>query len=243
MKMIPLNAHRRPKSGTGPSRRDRRAGQVPAVLYGPGAEPVHVTMNERDFLAAIHGAQGEHAIVDLTVVDQPDLGGPTMLKEVQKHPVRGHIVHADLMRIDLSRKITTLVPTKLEGRAAGIVEGGIVEHSAREVEVSCLPTAIPDFLSVDITELHIGHSLPISALVVPEGVEVLTNPERVLVTILVPRVAVVETPAAAAAGAEGAAAPAEGAAAGAEGAAPAAKGAAPAAKGAAPAGKPGGDKK
>ena len=213
MKMIPLSAVSRKKAGTGASRQNRRSGQIPAVVYGPGQGPVHVTLNEREFTSAIHGAQGEHAIVELNVTDQPELGGPTMLKEVQRHPVRGHVIHADLLRIDMTRKIVTLVPTKLEGRAAGVVEGGILEHSAREVEVSCLPTAIPDFLVVDVTELKIGHSLPVSALVVPEGVEVLTNPDRVLATVLVPRVLAAETPAAAVEGAEAGVAPAEGAAA------------------------------
>jgi large subunit ribosomal protein L25 len=217
MKMITLTASSRARSGTGASRQNRRDGLVPAVVYGPGQQPVHVAFNEREFTTAIHGAQGEHAIVDLKIIDQPDLGGPTMLKEVQHHPVRGHVIHADLMRIDLKRKITTLVPTKLEGRPLGVIDGGILEHAAREVEVSCLPMAIPDFLTADVSEIKIGHSIPVSALVVPEGVEVLTNPDRVLATVLIPRVVVEALPVAAVEGAEPGAVPTEG-----EAAAPAA---------------------
>ncbi len=221
MKMISLTASSRERSGTGPSRQNRRDGRVPAVVYGPGQKPVHVTFNEREFTTAIHGAQGEHAIVDLKVSDHPDLNGPTLLKEVQHHPVRGHVIHADLMRIDLKRKITTMVPTKLEGRPIGVVDGGVLEHATREVEVSCLPTAIPDFLKADVSEIKIGHSLTIAALVVPEGIEVLTNPDRVLAVVQVPRV-IVETVAAPAEGAEPGAVPAEGEAAAAPAAATAA---------------------
>jgi large subunit ribosomal protein L25 len=218
MKLIPLLVTQRTASGTGAARRDRRNGLIPAVLYGPGHNPLHVTVNEREFSGVVHGVQGEHAIVDLQVADAPDLGGPAMLKEVQHDPVRGHIVHADLLRIDLTRTITTLVATRLEGRPAGVVDGGILEHTTREVEVSCLPTAIPDYLAADITNLNIGHSVPVSVLVIPEGVELLTNPERVLATILVPRVVTVEVPEVAVAeGVEGEAAPA------AEGETPAAK--------------------
>ena len=194
MKMIPLNAVTRERSGTGASRQNRRDGLVPAVLYGLGQDPIHVTLNEKEFGIAIHGAQGEHAIVELKIADQPDQSGPAMIKEVQHHPVRGFVLHADLLRIDLSKKINTVVPTKLEGRSVGVVEGGILEHSTREVEITCLPTAIPDFLAADVTELAVGHSLSVAGLRIPDGVEVLTNPDRVLATVLVPRVTATETP-------------------------------------------------
>ena len=97
----------------------------------------------------------------------------------------------------------------LEGRPVGVVDGGILEHTTREVEVSCLPTAIPDFLRADVSEINIGHSIPVSSLVIPEGVELLTNPDRVLATVQVPRV-VVETVVAPVEGAEPGAVPAEG---------------------------------
>jgi large subunit ribosomal protein L25 len=179
---------------------------------------LNVQINERELGRVIHGAQGEHAIVQLTIEGDGKLGGPAMIKEVQHHPVRGQVIHADLYRIDLSKKITTLVAIKLEGQAKGVVDGGIVEHTTREVEVSCLPTAVPDFLTINISDLAIGHSLHVDSLVVPEGVEVVTNPGRVVVSCLAPRAVKEETPVAAegavpAEGAAGAAAPAVGAAA------------------------------
>jgi large subunit ribosomal protein L25 len=213
MKIVPLSASRREKSGKGGSRQARIAGFVPAVVYGLGIEALNVQINERELTHLIHGALGEHAIVQLTVEGEAKLSGPAMLKEVQHDPVRGQVIHADLFRIDLSKKITTMVPTRLEGQAKGVVDGGIVEHTTREVEVACLPTAVPDFLAVTISDLGIGHSLHVSALVVPEGVDVLTNPDRVLVSCLAPRTVKEEVPAAAVL-AEGAV-PAEGAAAGA----------------------------
>jgi large subunit ribosomal protein L25 len=216
MKIVPLTASRREKSGTGGARQSRRAGFVPAVVYGQSAEPLNVQINEKELGRVIHGAQGEHAIVQLTVEGDGKLGGPAMIKEIQHHPVRGQVIHADLYRIDLSKKITTLVAVRLEGQAKGVVDGGIVEHTTREIEVSCLPTAIPDFVSINISDLAIGHSLHADAIVVPEGVAILTNLGRVVVSCLAPRAVKEETPAAAAEGAvpaEGAAAPAAGAAA------------------------------
>jgi large subunit ribosomal protein L25 len=236
MKMIPLNATQREKSGKGPSKQTRRQGLIPGIVYGPGQQPLLVTFPEREFSTVIHGAQGEHAIVDLKIADQPKLGGPAMLKEVQHHPVRGHVIHADLMRIDLTRKITTMVPTKLEGRPIGVVDGGILEHAAREVEVTCLPTQIPDFLRADVSEIKIAHSISVAALSIPDGVELVTNRDRVLATVLIPRLVVETVAAAPVEGAEPGAVPAEGAE-GAAAAAPAAGAAAPGAAGAAPAAK------
>jgi len=236
MKIVPLTASRRELSGKGAAGRDRRAGFVPGVVYGLGSDPLYVKINAKELGRLIHGAQGEHAIVELKVEGDAKLGGPAMLKEVQHDPVRGDVVHADLFRIDLTKKIKTLVQTKLDGQAKGVVDGGIVEHTTREVEVLCLPTAVPDFLVVKISDLGIGHSVHVRELVVPEGITVLTNPERVVASCLAPRAVKDETPDAAAT-AEGAAAPAEGAA------APAAGAAAPAAGAAAPAAdKKGGDK-
>lgn len=233
MKIVPLNASRRERSGKGSAGRVRRTGLVPGVVYGQGVEPITIQINAKELGRLIHGAAGEHAIVELTIEGDAKASGPAMLKEVQHHPVKGDVVHADLFRIDLTKKIKTLVPTKLDGQAKGVVDGGIVEHTTREVEVLCLPTAIPDFLVVKISELGIGHSVHVNELVVPEGIEVLTNPERVVASCLAPRAIKEETPAAAAEGAV----PAEGAAATAAGAA------APAAAAAAGDKKPaGGDK-
>lgn len=226
MKIVPLTANRREKSGKGGARQARRSGFVPAVVYGQESEPLNVQINERELGRVIHGAQGEHAIVELTVEGDSKLGGPAMIKEVQHHPVRGQVIHADLYRIDLSKKITTLVAVKLEGQAKGVVDGGIVEHTTREVEISCLPTAIPDFLAINIAELAIGHSLHVESIVAPEGIEIVTNPGRVVVSCLAPRAVKEDTPAVA----EGAV-PAEGAAAAAPAAGAAAPAAAPAAGG------------
>jgi large subunit ribosomal protein L25 len=235
MKIVPLTASRRDKAGKGAAGRVRRTGFVPGIVYGQDIEPLCIQINTRELTKLIHGAQGEHAIVQLTIEGDSKLGGPAMLKEIQHDPIRGDVVHADLFRIDLTKKITTLVPTKLDGQAKGVVDGGIVEHTTREVEVSCLPTAVPDFLAVAISDLGIGHSVHVNQLIVPEGVEVLTNPDRVVASCLAPRAIKEETVVAPVEGAV----PAEGAAA--AGATPAA-GAAPAAGDKKGGDKGGGDK-
>lgn len=189
MEMVTLTVQTRERSGKGDSGRMRRDGLVPAVLYGPGGDAVSLTIDFRELLQVLHGEQGEHAIVDLQIQDQPDLSGPAMFKEVQHHPVRGDVLHADLLRIDLKKKIHTVVPTRLEGRAKGITEGGVLDHQMREVEIECLPMNVPEYLVADISGMDIGDSLHVSDLKIPKNVDLLTSPERALVAVHAPRLA------------------------------------------------------
>lgn len=189
MDLVSLSVLKREKSGKGGASRVRREGFVPAVLYGPGGDPVNLKIEVRDLYQVLHGEQGEHAIVELQITDAPDLNCPAMFKEVQHDPVRGDVVHADLLRIDLKKKIHTVVPTRLEGRAKGVTEGGVLDHQTREVEVECLPVNVPEYLAVDISQLDIGDSLHVSDLQIPAGVDLLTSPERALVAIRAPRLA------------------------------------------------------
>lgn len=188
MEIQALRMKTRSTGGKGAARAARRAGNVPAVLYGLGAGPAHLEVDARVFDVLLQGKQGEHAIVNLEVEDQPDLSCPAMIKEVQHHPVHDEVIHADLLRIDLTKKIHTLVPIKIEGQSAGVIEGGVLDNQTREVEVSCLATEVPEFLACDISELEIGMSLHVSDLTIPEGVELLTDPGRSLVAVQAPRV-------------------------------------------------------
>lgn len=203
MDITNLKVSTREADGTIRARQMRRSGRIPAVLYGGGKDPVSLSIDNKDFQLVIHGKHGLHAIVELEVEGQKDLGGPAIIKGVQPHPVRNEFLHADFMRIDLKKKIRTLVATKLEGQAIGAVEGGIVDHQSREIEVECLALDVPDAFVVDITELNIGDSLHVSDLNIPDDVTVLTPADRSVVAVHAPRVVVEEEPEEGAEGVEG----------------------------------------
>ena len=188
MELQTLSVKTRAEQGKGPAGRSRMAGEIPGVLYGEGKETVSLLLNVREFDNILHGKLGEHAVLDLAIADNPDLGGPAIIKDVQHHPVRGHVMHADIMRINLDKKIRTLVPIKLEGRSASIIEGGVLDNQLREIEIECLPTDIPDFIISDITDLEIGQSIHVEDLVFDDNVTVLTDPSRTVAAVHAPRV-------------------------------------------------------
>lgn len=192
MELQTLKASTRETTGKGHARRMRSSGYVPAVLYGGTAEPVSVRVETREFQRLLHAGRGEHAIIQLDVQDNPALSGPALLKEVQHHPVRGDLVHADFQRIRLDERITTLVSVVLTGRAAGVAEGGVLDLMMREVEVECRALEVPEQFELDVTELGIGDSLKVSALTPPANVTIVSDPERTVVAVHASRLAVAE---------------------------------------------------
>jgi len=208
----------RASTGKGAARKLRAAGRIPAVLYGQGKASLPLTIDPRA-LEKVLRSGGANALLDLTVEGRPELGSPVALvKELQRHPIRGTIVHADLYQVDLTRTVEVEVPVHLVGKAKGLDFGGILEHSLREIALECLPRSIPAAIEVDITNMELGDVIHVRDLVLPAGVSLLTDPDLGVVHVALP--AAEETPVVAAA--EGAAAPATGEAAGAA-ATPAAK--------------------
>ncbi|MCH8854165.1 MAG: 50S ribosomal protein L25 [Planctomycetes bacterium] len=160
MELQNLAVSTRSERGKGAGRRARALGMVPAILYGDGKDSVVLTVDGKTLDLLLRGKQGAHAIVQLDIADNPDLSGPAMVKDVQHHPVRGQVIHADFMRIDMTKKIRTSVAIKIEGRAAGVIEGGLLDHQLREVEVECLALDVPEYFAVDVSAMEIGDSLP-----------------------------------------------------------------------------------
>lgn len=196
MELQTINVSTREEVGKGPARRRRVAGSIPAVMYGENKSVVSLMINAKAFTAALHGSQGEHAIMQAHVEDKPELSGPILVKAVQHHPIKEHIIHADLLRIDLAQPIHTLVPLALVGQCPGIVEGGVPDQQLRELQIECLPLDTPTHIDVDISELRIGGLLHVSDLKTPDNLKVVTEPDRTIITIHPPRVvAVAEAPA------------------------------------------------
>ncbi len=193
MELQTINVSTRDEIGKGAARRRRVTGSIPAVMYGEKKSVVSVMINAKAFIAALHGSQGEHAIMQANVEDKPELSGPVLVKAVQHHPIKEHIMHADLLRIDLAKPIRTLIPLVLVGQCPGIVEGGVPDQQLRELEIECLPLDTPPHLDVDISELRIGGLLHVSDLKAPESIKILSEGDRTIITIHPPRVAAVTT--------------------------------------------------
>ena len=224
----------------------RRQGRVPAVLYGPGSPPTPVSVSGSELRDSLSTAS--HARIVRLKSGASDLDGRHVIfKEVQRAPVSGTVLHADLYEVDLTRLIQVEVPLKFTGRARGVADGGILQPLVRAMTVECLPLEIPEAIEIDVTELGVHDVIHISAVKVPGNVEPIFDQDYAVVSVLPPTVAEAPTPQAAVVeGAPEEGAPAEGAAAGVaapaegapkEGAAPAAAAAGGAAKKAEPAAK------
>jgi large subunit ribosomal protein L25 len=184
-----LNASPRDPDGSRATRRLRREGQVPGVLYGGEGEPVSFSVDGRELRAALH-ASG--AVVDLVVGGTSE---PAVLKDAQRHPVRGEMTHVDFVRVNLNVAIQAIVPLIVIGaeESPGVVEGGVVDQPIREVNVEALPNEIPESIEISAAELNIGETAPLSAAIVPSGVTLLDEADLVVVSLLAPRLEVEET--------------------------------------------------
>ena len=190
MELQTLKVMTREVGGKSGARAVRVTGELPCVLYGGEAGAISLKLNAHEFEQMIaHNRSGEHALVNLEVSDNPTLSTPALLKTIQHHPIRGHAIHADFLRIRLDVKITTTVPVKLVGQAPGISEGGVLDCQCREVEVECLALDVPDHIVCDVSSLHLNQSIHVSELKTNERVMILTEGDRPVAAVLAPRVA------------------------------------------------------
>lgn len=187
MELLSLKASTRAGGSKGAARQARAKRLLPAVLYGGAQEPVPLTLDLHQFELLIYGRSGEHAVVRIEIEDNPKFDTPALLKAVQRHPARGNILHADFLRIRLDERIETVVPVRAIGHPVGVVEGGVLDQSLREVEVECLALEVPEEITIEITDLHIGDSIHVEQLAPPENVKILTDPDRPIVAVHTPR--------------------------------------------------------
>jgi large subunit ribosomal protein L25 len=170
--------------GSAESRRLRRMGLIPGVLYGR-ERPVAVSIPERSLRSALTTSGGLNAVLDVIV--EGGKAHSSVLKEYQQHPVKGNIIHVDLQEVRLDQPIHATVPVQLHGEPAGAKEGGVLSQVTNELNVEALPMEIPEHLDVDVSEMQIGDTLRLSALQVPEGVSLLDDlEETVLATVTAP---------------------------------------------------------
>jgi large subunit ribosomal protein L25 len=204
MDMRDLTIQKREGVGKGPAKRLRRAGQVPAILYG-GAEPLNIAVAPRDIYRLIHGREGSTQLLRISFADAGE-SRMAIIRDIQYDPVSEDLVHVDLQEVAMDRPIQVSVAVHHVGEAAGVKDTfGILEMILREVQVSCLPGSIPQVLEADVTGLRIGDVLTIKDLKAPEGVRILNDPNQAIATVAPPATEEAAAPVAA----EAAAAPEE----------------------------------
>ena len=216
---VTLRAEPRTSTGKGSARQARMKGRVPAILYGRGMDPTPLAVDSKQISHALHTEAGANVLVNLEIE-----GGRrflTMVREVQRHPVRGTLLHVDFVNTDRDVKTHADVAIHITGESQGVREGGVIEHHLWDLHVECLPGDVPEAIEVDITALEVGDSLKVSDLTIPAGVTVLTGEDESVLAVVVPQAREVEEAEAAAAAeaAEGAEGEGEGGEPGAEGAA------------------------
>jgi len=180
-----VTAQSRTDKGKGASRRLRRVGLVPAVVYGGRQEPEMISLNHNELVHQLEQESFYSHVLNLKVADS----APTrvVLKDLQRHPAKPFILHADFQRISADEKIRMVVPVHFdnEANAKGVKMGGAVSHNLTEVEITCLPKDLPEFIAIDMAPLEIGDIVHLSELPLPAGVELAHAPDPDVPVVIV----------------------------------------------------------
>jgi large subunit ribosomal protein L25 len=187
LKQLELNATIRKTKGNGPARSLRREGRFPAVLYGPGTQPVMLSVNVRDFEQVVQKGNIRRTIFSLSIQNGSTVTKPAVIKELQTHPVSGQFLHVDFYEIDMNRKLKVMVPVVPKGKTKGEEFGGMLQIIEREIAVFCLPQEIPDSLEIDVSELGVGDALHVKDIALPGGVELPPGENYTVVTVISPK--------------------------------------------------------
>ncbi|HEY4133183.1 MAG TPA: 50S ribosomal protein L25/general stress protein Ctc [Gemmatimonadaceae bacterium] len=180
-----LNATARSGNGTGDARKLRALGNVPAVIYGHGRQAQSLTINTREIDRLLSTVSAGSTVIELTVDGKT---ARTLIREIQRHPVKRNIVHVDFQELVAGEKITVNIPLRFTGTADGVRNsGGILEETMHQVHLRLDPSSIPDHVDVDVTPLTIGHSIHIRDLKLPEGVTILDEPGATVCVCIAPK--------------------------------------------------------
>ena len=179
-----IKTEKRDVFGKNASRRLRREGMIPAILYGGDASNVPLTLRKQDVFMILRSDTGENTVFQVSFDSEIR---DVMIKELQKDPVTDEILHVDFVHIAMDKVIRVSVPVMSVGEAVGVkAEGGFIDFITREVEVECLPKDIPEHIEIDISDLHLRQSLKAEDIALPEGVKLITSSDTIVVMIEVP---------------------------------------------------------
>lgn len=189
MKEISMEAFLREEKGTVVSRRLRKQGLIPAVIYGK-KENILIGVEERKLEGILHSAYGENVIVNLHLKkdEKKEMNKKVFIKEIQHNPLTDKILHVDFYQFTLDKEITAKVPVAVKGEAPGVSQqGGVLGQVLWEIEIECLPTDIPEKFEIDVSNLKIGDSIQIKDLFLPPKVKVLAELEQIVVSVVPPK--------------------------------------------------------
>ena len=188
MDLIELKTKIRTTTGNGPARRLRMSEQIPAVLYGQKTEPVLLSVNKGDLEQVFKKGGIGQVILNLVIQKNDETTTrPAMIKELQTHPLSRNFIHIDFYEIKMDQKITAKIPVVTTGMAKGVELGGILQIIRRELEVECLPLAVPESIEIDISDLDIGDSIHVGQIRVEGEIEFLEDDNYTVVTVLSPK--------------------------------------------------------
>jgi len=187
MQTIQVKSSHRKGQGKGPARQLRLNGQVPAILYHKGAAtPLQIEIKEVEQILRSTFVGNTLITLQMGGENEKTEQRLAILKETQRNPLTGEILHLDLFEISMEEPILMAVPIEIAGTAVGTKSGGILQHGVRRLDLRCLPSLMPDMLHVDVSDLKIGDSLHVRDITLPSGVEMISDPDRVVVTVVPP---------------------------------------------------------
>lgn len=183
MELLELTANVRKSTGKGISRALRRQGLIPGVLYGPKSEPIPISVDMLDIEKLFKHSGSNQAPLNLTIKNGESVKKTAMIKDLQLHPVSRRFLHIDLYEVAMDKKIQVKVPVVLTGMAKGTEAGGTLQLIRREIDVLCFPLDIPEFITIDVTEMQIGDSIHIEEVPVSGNIEILADTNFTVVAV------------------------------------------------------------
>src|SRR5215467_5490476 len=187
MKSVALNAFPRTLGRRAGAKKLRSEGRIPAIIYGRQAKPQNLEVNSKEMEDLIHHSVSENLLVDLAVKDDAKPKRLALVQEVQHHPLNGDVLHVDFHEVSENEKVVIMVPVETIGEAVGVkTGGGVLEHVLFRLKVRALPKDLPEQLDVDVSALEIGHSIHLSDIKPPAGVEILGDKKVVVLSVAAP---------------------------------------------------------
>jgi len=184
MKQVTLSAIKREKTGKEISKKLRKQGLIPAIVYGPRFQPLPIAVKFNELESILIKHKGETLLFNLELSDGEPFKIQAILKDYQTHPITDKIIHIDFLAIHEEETITLDIPLEFLGKPVGISKGGVLEILLHELTIECLPSNIPDKIYIDISNLDVGDVLHVKDIKVPEGIKVINDPEETVLTIV-----------------------------------------------------------
>jgi len=190
--LIELKANIRKKTGKGPARVLRQEGKVPAILYGPGIDPVLLSVNVAELEQVLRNGKIRQILINLKIDGYQSSTISTMIKEILRDPVSDNLRHLDFYEISMDRKIKVNIPVLVKGHSKGVEAGGLLQIVRRELEILCFPGEIPNSVEIDITDFDVGDSIHVEDIEIEGDVEIPADVNFTILTIVAPKVEVEE---------------------------------------------------